>query len=85
VAGGGLVQRWGDKDVKKIDAATVWVAIDEARRNAVPGIAARNRGSSEPRARGLFVALSSLFGWLKDKRRVDTNPCADVPRPHGPK
>lgn len=29
----------------------------------------------------LFVALSSLFSWLRRNRRVDGNPCAGVPRP----
>jgi integrase len=29
----------------------------------------------------LFVALSSLFSWLRRQRRVESNPCAGLPRP----
>jgi integrase len=78
---GGLVDRWSDRPARAIDGHDVWSVIDEARRTAVPGVKARNRDTSEPRARGLFVALSSLFGWLQKRRLVDANPCSGVPRP----
>ena len=78
---GGLVQRWGDKDVGTITAQDVWLAVDEARRVGVPGIGARTRGLSELRARGLFVALGSFFGWCLRQRRIQTNPCLNVPSP----
>ena len=70
----GLAARWGDKDVRAIDAHLIWQAVDEAKRFGIPGIAARNKGLSEARARALFVALSSLFKWLHKERRVITNP-----------
>jgi integrase len=78
---GGLVQRWADRDVRSIDGHDIWTVTDEARRIGTPGIVARNSGMSEARARMLFVALSSLFGWLKKNRRVDLNPCSGEHRP----
>lgn len=78
---GGLVQRWADRDVGSIDDHDIFQVIEEARSAGVPGIAARNPDASEARARMLFVALSSLFSWLRDKRRVSINPCAGVSRP----
>lgn len=78
---GGLFERWGDRPVASIDEHDIWGVIDEARRVGVPGIAVRNGGLSEARARALFVALSSCFGWLRRHRRVTANPCAGVPRP----
>ena len=83
-AKGGLAQRWADRPVASIDAHDVWSVIDEARRAAIPGIAARNRGISDARLRALFAALSSMFSWLKRQRRVESNPCAGVHRPTGP-
>jgi integrase len=83
-AKGGLAQRWADRPVASIDAHDVWSVIDEARRVAIPGIAARNRDISDSRGRALFAALSSMFSWLKRQRRVESNPCAGVHRPVGP-
>ena len=37
------------------------------------------------RGRALFAALSSMFSWLKRQRRIESNPCAGVHRPAGPK
>ena len=84
-AKGGLVQRWADRPVAGIDAHDVWSVIDEARRITIPGITARNRDISDSRGRALFAALSSMFSWLKRQRRIESNPCAGVHRPAGPK
>ena len=84
-AKGGLAQRWADRPVAGLDAHDVWSVIDEASRVAIPGIAARNRGISDARGRALFAALSSMFSWLKRQRRVESNPCAGVHSPAGPK
>ena len=43
------------------------------------GIVARKQGLSEVRARSFFIALSSMFGWLKKNRRIKVNPCGDLP------
>ena len=70
----GLAARWGDKDVRAIDAAAIWQVTEEAKRLGIPGIKARNTGLSEARARALFVSLSALFKWLHKERRITTNP-----------
>jgi integrase len=80
-ARGGLLQRWGEKPIHDIDGHEVWSVIDEARRISVPGIPTRNAGRSEARARGLFVALSSLFTWAQRHRFIEINPCRTLPRP----
>jgi integrase len=77
----GLVKRWGDRPVASIDRALIKTVIKEARQFGVPGIAPRNKGKSEARARALFTAISSLFSWLVEEDHVETNPCAGMPRP----
>jgi integrase len=77
----GLSERWADRDVRTIDAAAIWSIVDEARNKGVPGLEVRNLDPSEARARLAYVALSSLFTWLKRQRRVENNPCTGVPRP----
>ena len=80
---GGLVARWGDKPVRDVDGHDVFAVIDEARRISVPGLEARSKYHSDARARGLFVAVSSLFAWAQRRRLVEVNPCRSVPRPAG--
>jgi integrase len=82
---GGLAQRWGDRDVRSIDAHDIWTVTDEARRAAIPGVTPRNKGRSEPRARALFTGLSSMFGWMARHRLIDQNPCIGLSRPPPPK
>jgi integrase len=82
---GGLVQRWGDRDVRSIDGHDIWHAVDEARRSGIPGVVPRNKGRSEPRARALFAGLSSMFGWMARHRLIDANPCLGLSRPSPPK
>jgi integrase len=81
----GLATRWRSKSVREIDGHDIHTAVDEARRIGVPGVPARNEGLSEARARALFAALSSCFGWLLRHRRVDYNPCAGAFRPGPPR
>jgi integrase len=78
---GGLAERWLDKPVRDLDGHDIWGVIDEARRFAVPGIAPRTPGLSESRPRALFNALSAMFGWLLDHRKIETNPCLGVAKP----
>ena len=78
---GGLAQRWLDKPVRDIDGHDIWGVIDEARRFAIPGIAPRTPGLSESRPRALYNALSAMFGWLLDHRKIETNPCLGVAKP----
>jgi integrase len=81
---GGLAERWHDRPVREIDSHDIWTVTDEARKLGVPGIEARNDGVSEARARALFSALSSMFGWLRRQRRIEINPCTGVDRPSPP-
>jgi integrase len=71
----GLATRWGDKDVRAIDASAIWQIVDEAKRTGTPGIPVRRDGFNEERARKLFMALSALFKWLHRGRRITVNPC----------
>ena len=82
---GGLVQRWQDRPITELDGHDLWSAVDEARRHAVPGLAARNKGTSEARARALHSALSGLFTWLQGQRRITADPTADLHPPAAPK
>jgi integrase len=77
----GLAARWRDKPVAEIDADAVFRLIEEVRHRGVPGLARRNEDASEPRARLMHAALSKLFGWLVEKRRIKTNPVTGLKRP----
>ena len=78
-----LTERWADRPVTDIDEHDIFEVIEEAKRHGVPGTVARKKGLSEVRAHNFFVALSSMFGWLKKNRRVKVNPCAGLTRPSG--
>jgi integrase len=82
---GGLAERWGEKPAGEIDGHDIWCAVDEAYRQGVPGLKARNKGMSEARARALHAVLSALFTWLQRQRRVTSNPCAGLHRPPAPR
>src|SRR4029453_13414910 len=82
---GGLAERWGEKPVGEIDGHDIRCAVDEARRQGVPGLKARNKGTSEARERALPPALSRLFTWLQRQQRVTSNPCAGLHRPAAPR
>lgn len=72
---GGLAQRWGDKQVRDIDDSDVFEVVREAGRSGIPGCAVKAKGRSASRERAMFGALSSMFRWLKDERRIKVNPC----------
>jgi integrase len=81
---GGLFRRWGDRSIADIDGHNIYSVIDEARRRGVPGMERHNNGLSDARGRKIADALSSLFGWLKDHRKITINPCDGVWRPGPP-
>ena len=85
VIAGGLAQRWADKAVRAIDAYEIWGVMDEARRLGIPGLERRSDGPTDSSARAILAALSSFFGWLEKRRRVDANPCASVHKPDAAK
>jgi integrase len=78
VVAGGLAERWADKPVAEIAGHDLWSVIDEARRSGIPGRGRRNKGISEARGRALFSALSNLFAWLQQHRRIERNPCEGI-------
>ena len=77
-------RRWAKRDVGAIDENDVWAIVKEARDFGVPGRPRRNKGSSEPRARAIFAALSVFFRWLRRERLITTNPCSGLERPSPP-
>src|ERR1700730_54630 len=70
---GGLADIWADKQITKIDGHDVHTVVDNIRRTG---------GNS--RARKLHAALSVLFTFLQQRRRVTINPAARVWRPGPP-
>jgi integrase len=82
---GGLADRWSDRSVKLVDAHDLFAAIEEARRFGTPGIEPRRAEPSEARARKLHAALSIMFSWLQQRRRIEVNPMASLHPPGAPK
>jgi integrase len=80
-----LADRWRDKPVAEIDGDLIHSIVDETREKGIPGLGRRQNGASESRARAMFAALSVMFGWLVDRRRLRQNPCVGVARPETPK
>ena len=81
---GGLADRWNDRDVRTVDASDLYSVVEESRRFATPGIAARHEKPSKSRARKLFAALSQLYTWLLRTRRVTVDPTATLHAPAAP-
>jgi integrase len=69
---GSLADTWRDKPIADIDGHDIHSVVATAKRQ------------SAGRARKLYSALSVLFGWLLDQRRVTANPCAGVAHPGPP-
>jgi len=70
----GLADRWRDRPVSEISADDIHAIIDEVREKAVPGLERRGDGPSAAMARVMHTALSRLFRWLLEKRRIAANP-----------
>jgi integrase len=81
---GGLAERWATKDVRTIDGGNILVVVDEARKSGIPGLEARNDGTSEARGRRQYSDLSVFFGWLQKTRRIVRNPCLGLHHPGAP-
>jgi integrase len=80
----GLADRWRDRPVGEINGDDIHGIIDETRERGTPGLERRAEGPREARAGVMFAALSGLFGWLIERRRVVQNPCSGVHRPAPP-
>lgn len=72
---GGLAQRWNMKPVRQIDDADIFEVVREAGNSGIPGCKMRTKGHSDARERAVFAALSGVFRWLKDERKIVANPC----------
>ncbi|TAL81019.1 MAG: site-specific integrase [Beijerinckiaceae bacterium] len=77
----GLAERWQDTPLATISVDDVFGVVDEAREKGVPGLERRAKGSSESRALAMRAALSVMFGWAVDRRRISVNPVIAVARP----
>lgn len=81
----GLADRWRSRPISEIDADDIFAIVEETRESGVPGVKRRNLGPSEPRARKMYAALSTMFNWLVRRRRVKANPCAGLHPPEQPR
>jgi integrase len=79
-----LAERWQARAVTEITSHDVYLAIDEARRHGIPGMGRLNAGLSDERARKMRAALSALFGFLLEHRKVVSNPTTGIWRPPPP-
>jgi integrase len=80
---GGLADRWRDRPVRSIGRADVRKVVNEAVRQAVPGLRARREPHAwaEPMGRSLHAALSSFLTWCVEDELIEANPCASTRRP----
>jgi integrase len=81
---GGLADTWAAKPVGEIDGDNIYAVVDDARRRGIPGLKRHNGGTSDARGRKMHSALSVLFRWLVQHRKVRSNPCLGVERPGAP-
>ena len=81
---GSLADIWGDKPVVEIDDHDVHSVVEDARKRGIPGLPRRNQGTSDARGRKLHAALSVLFRWLLQRRKVTGNPAIGVWHPGAP-
>jgi integrase len=79
-----LTQRWHDREVISITADDLYGVVDEARRIGIPGLARRRNGLSNTQGRAMGAALSKMFAWLVEHRRITTNPALGMYKPPAP-
>jgi integrase len=80
----GLADRWRNRGVASVDGGDLYGVIDETRRIGVPGLARRRKGASDTRARAMGAALSKLFSWLVEHRKIALNPAVGMYKPKAP-
>jgi integrase len=80
----GLADRWSDHDIRSIDGHNLFNVVEEARRFGIPGTPTKRDGPSESRARKMHAALSQMFSWLQQRRRIEVNPMASLHPPTVP-
>jgi integrase len=84
VKSGSLVDTWAARIVTEIDGHDVHAVVDDARRRGIPGLSRHNTDVSEARGRKMHAALSGMFRWLLQHRRVAANPATGVWHPPAP-
>jgi integrase len=78
---GSLADTWGNKPISDITGDDIHRVVDDARTKGIPGLGRRGK-RSESRSRKLYGGLAGFFKWAhRKKRRINSNPCADVDRP----
>jgi integrase len=82
---GGLASRWGDKPIAQIDGHDLYQVVDEARRVGIPGLKQRRNGASDTQGRAMAAALSKLFSWLVEHRKIAVDPTLGMYKPPAPK
>lgn len=80
----GLAQRWCDRDVAAITSSDLYGVVDETRRIGVPGLVRRRSGLSNTQGRAIAAALSKMFSWLLEHRRITSDPSIGLYRPPAP-
>lgn len=81
---GSLADIWGDRPLANIDAHDCFTMIDESTKRGIPGLELRNRRASDARGRKMHAALSVLFKWAVQRRKVATNPITGLWHPGAP-
>ena len=82
---GGLADRWRDRPVTSLTGDDLYGAIDETRRLGAPGLKrARRNGPSDTMGRSMGVALSKMFAWLTEHRKITVNPAIGLYKPPAP-
>ncbi|MBR0797961.1 tyrosine-type recombinase/integrase [Bradyrhizobium jicamae] len=81
----GLSERWSKRALGEISRHDIHDIVEETRRKGAPGLQRRREGMTESRARAMLSCLSKMFGWLEQRGRVDSNPCAGIHRPETPR
>jgi integrase len=82
---GGLASRWRGRAVTELTASDVFTVVDEVKRRGILGTAPRRDGPRESRSPPFLVALSRMFRFLLEHRRVEANPCISIVRPQPPR
>ena len=82
---GGLAEQWRDREISQITSDDVYRIIDDAKRHGIPGLPRRTKGISNSRGRAMARALSKLFGWALQHRKIKASPSVGVYVPPAPK
>jgi integrase len=81
---GSLISNWAARPIAQIDAHDIIAVIDDSVKNGIPGLERGNPGTSAARGRKVHAALSGLFRWAQQRRKVTVNPCVGIWHPGAP-